>query len=92
MDFPAFLKVIEALKTKSADIDNARDLVNAWDALGGMTKSGTKSGQVNRELLHNIMQDDFGLTINIEDLIRQIDADENGDVEFDEFKKFLGGV
>jgi Ca2+-binding EF-hand superfamily protein len=41
--------------------------------------------------LHNIMQEDFGLTINIEDLIKQIDVDDNGNVEFDEFKKFLGG-
>lgn len=89
MDFPAFLKLIEALKSRIVDIDNSKDLTNAWDALGGMSVQGKKGGSVNRELLHSIMQEDFGLTIDIEDLIHQIDADENGDVEFEEFKKFL---
>ena len=91
MDFPAFLKLIESLKFKIADIDRSRDLVNAWDALGGRSGKGIKAGAVNRELLYNVMQEDFGLSVNIEDLIKTIDADENGDVEFGEFKKFLDG-
>lgn len=36
-----------------------------------------------------IIKVDFGLTINIEDLINKIDSDGSGEIEFPEFKALL---
>lgn len=36
-----------------------------------------------------IIKHDFGLTINIEDLINKIDSDGSGEIEFAEFKALL---
>jgi EF hand len=36
-----------------------------------------------------IIKVDFGLTIDIEDLINKIDADGSGEIEFEEFKTLL---
>lgn len=36
-----------------------------------------------------IIKHDFGLTINIEDLINKIDSDGSGEIEFTEFKSLL---
>lgn len=36
-----------------------------------------------------IIKHDFGLTIDIEDLINKIDTDGSGEIEFEEFKQLL---
>lgn len=36
-----------------------------------------------------IIKQDFGLTIDIEDLINKIDSDRSGEIEFTEFKALL---
>lgn len=36
-----------------------------------------------------IIKYDFGLTIDIEDLIHKIDTDDSGEIEFDEFSVLL---
>lgn len=36
-----------------------------------------------------IIKYDFGLTIDIEDLIYKIDTDDSGEIEFDEFSVLL---
>ena len=35
------------------------------------------------------IKQDFGLTIDIEELINKIDSDNSGEIEFDEFKQLL---
>lgn len=42
-----------------------------------------------RGALVKIIKHDFGLTINIEDLINKIDSDGSGEIEFAEFKALL---
>ncbi len=44
---------------------------------------------VKKETLIKIIKDDFGLKIDIEELIRAIDEDDSGEVEYDEFKLLL---
>lgn len=44
---------------------------------------------MSRGALVKIIKVDFGLTINIEDLINKIDADGSGEIEFPEFKALL---
>lgn len=36
-----------------------------------------------------IIKHDFGLTIDIEELINKIDTDGSGEIEFEEFKRLL---
>mmetsp|Transcript_12972 Transcript_12972/g.19543 ORF Transcript_12972/g.19543 Transcript_12972/m.19543 type:complete len:151 (+) Transcript_12972:115-567(+) len=86
IDFTAFLKLIETLKQKLSHIDNHRDMTNAWQACGGLAAKG---GRVSRDSLVQIIQEDFGLLIDVDELLKEIDIDDNGDVEFEEFKKFF---
>ena len=44
---------------------------------------------VKREVLVKIIKQDFGLTIDIEELINKIDQDGSGEIEFEEFKVLL---
>ena len=42
------------------------------------------------ETMIKIIKHDFGLTIDIEELINKIDTDGSGEIEFDEFSLMLG--
>ena len=44
---------------------------------------------MRRDVLVKIIKMDFGLTIDIEELINRIDQDGSGEIEFDEFKQLL---
>lgn len=48
-----------------------------------------KSGIVQKDTLVKIIKHDFGLTIDIEELIHKIDADGSGEIEYSEFKSLL---
>ena len=60
--------------------------VDAFVACGG---EPDKSGHVRRETLVKIVKEDFGLTIDIEKLIDDIDEDRSGEIEYLEFKQLL---
>lgn len=60
--------------------------VDAFVACGGKPD---KSGHVERSTLVKIIKHDFGLTIDIEELIDAIDADGSGEIEYEEFKELL---
>jgi calmodulin len=61
-------------------------MIDAFVACGGFHD---KSGNVKRETLVKIIKHDFGLTIDIEQLINKIDTDGSGEIEFEEFKALL---
>jgi calmodulin len=42
-----------------------------------------------RNVLIKIIKEDFGLTIDIEDLIDKVDTDGSGEIEFEEFAVLL---
>ena len=86
IDFAEFLKVIENQKERAENFDDESDMVDAFVACGG---ANDKSGNVKRETLVRIIKQDFGLTIDIEDLINKIDSDGSGEIEFEEFKQLL---
>ncbi len=86
IDFAEFLKVIENQKERAENFDDESDMVDAFVACGGMAD---KSGHVRRETLVKIIKQDFGLTIDIEELINKVDSDGSGEIEFDEFKTLL---
>ncbi|KAJ1433610.1 EF hand-containing protein [Ochromonadaceae sp. CCMP2298] len=86
IDFAEFLKVIVNQKERAENFDGDSDMVDAFVACGGQQD---KTGHVKRETLVKIIKHDFGLTIDIEELINKIDTDGNGEIEFDEFKTLL---
>eukprot|EP00947_MAST-08B_sp_MAST-8B-sp1_P001514 g1514.t1 len=86
IDFGEFLKVIETQKERAAQFDDESDLIDAYVACGG---HADKSGHVDAEVLIKIIKHDFGLTIDIEELIKAIDTDGSGEIEFEEFKELL---
>ena len=47
-------------------------------------------GFINAETLVKTIKEDFEMTIDIENLILQIDEDGSGEIEFGEFKSLLG--
>jgi Ca2+-binding EF-hand superfamily protein len=81
-----FLKVIENQKVRAENFDDETDMIDAFVACGG---KADKSGVVQRDTLVKIIKHDFGLTIDIEELIDKIDSDNSGAIEFKEFKTLL---
>jgi len=86
IDFAEFLKVIENQKERAENFDDENDMIDAFVACGGEPDKG---GHVRRETLVKIIKHDFGLTIDIEELINKIDTDLSGEIEFEEFKALL---
>jgi calmodulin len=84
--FADFLKVIEKQKEKTMSDDDDSDLVDAYVACGGPFD---KSGFVLGETIVRIIKHDFGLTIDIEDMISKIDHEGTGEIRFEDFKMLL---
>lgn len=86
IDFSEFLNVIKLQKERAAQFDNETDMLDAYIACGGKPD---KSGHVERATLVKIIKTDFGLTIDIERLIDDIDKDGSGEIEYGEFVQLL---
>ncbi|CCI45691.1 hypothetical protein ABG067_005145 [Albugo candida] len=86
IDFAEFLQVIDNQKDRAAMYDDDSDMIDAFVACGG---SPDKSGFVRKEALIKIIKQDFGLTINIEEIINTLDVDGSGKIEYKEFKAIL---
>merc|ERR1719162_124274 len=85
IDFSEFLKVISSQKTKTAGMDDESDTVDAFIALGGRSD---KSGEISTDKLRAVIKD-FGLTIDIDRLIRDTDTDHSGLIDYEEFKQMM---
>ena len=87
IDFSEFLRVIENQKARINSFDDENDLIDTFVACGG---NSDKTGYVQRETLIKIIKYDFGLTIDIEDLLNRIKLDSAHEgIDFDEFKILL---
>ena len=87
IDFGEFLKVVESQKNLAENLDDENDMIDAFVAYGGQRDKG---GHVKRDTMIKIIKHDFGLTIDIEELINKIDTDGLGEINFDEFLLMLG--
>lgn len=101
IEFGEFLKVIENQKTRLESDSKEADTLDAWigmeinlnwcksitvyTALGG---HDDKTGTVDADKIRNICKK-FELTIDVEELLNEIDADKSGYVEYEEFKAML---
>ena len=59
------------------------ELLDAYVAMGGDADGG---GCVDAQKLITTIKNEFQMTIDIESLIAEVDADGSGEIEFDEFK------
>ena len=62
------------------------DLLDAFVAMGGQSDG---DGSIDADKLIATIKEEFEMTINIEELIRAVDEDGSGEIEFDEFKMLL---
>ena len=62
------------------------ELLDAFVAMGG---DADGDGAINAEKLIDTIRNEFAMTINIEELIEEIDEDGSGKIELDEFTALL---
>lgn len=86
IDFGEFLKVVERQKERVESFDDGQDLIDAFVACGG---NADKSGKVKGDALVKIIKEDYGFTIDIEELIEKIDMSGSGAIDFEEFSALL---
>ena len=80
--FSDFLSIY--FKNKNAGLENNDDdLLDVFVSLGG---NEDKSGNIEASKLIKIIKHEFNMTIDIEKLIKDVDTDGSGEIEFDEFK------
>ena len=65
---------------------NEEDTLDAFVALGG---GESREGHIDASQLINIIKNEFEMTIDIESLVKEIDEDGSGEIEWDEFVKLL---
>jgi len=85
IDFNDFLKVIAYHKQCQLNNDE-NDTLDAFVAMGGFPDKG---GKIDAKKLIEIIRDEFNMTIDIERLIKEIDTDGSGEIEYEEFKNLL---
>ncbi len=85
IDFGDFLTLYRKYKYAGVEDDN-QDVIDAFVAIGG---NEDLSGHVDAQKVIEIVKKEFQLTIDIEKLIAEVDADGSGEIEFDEFKTLL---
>jgi Ca2+-binding EF-hand superfamily protein len=66
--------------------EGKEDLLDAFVAMGGMEDGG---GNIDADKLVSIIKNDFGMTIDIEGLIKETDVDNSGEIDFEEFQSLL---
>ena len=86
VSFSQFLKIIETQKRiKNERRDDEEEWVNAFVALGAEGPEGF----VTKDQLMKVVNKDFGLTIDLENLLSKSNMDEDGRCSFDGFKSLL---
>ncbi|KAK9809046.1 hypothetical protein WJX72_008371 [[Myrmecia] bisecta] len=86
IEFPEFLKVVEKQKKDAAQQNDETDTVEAFVALGG---NHDKTGTVSVDTLRRTVKE-FELTIDLDAMLKELDKDSSGTIDFGEFKKLLG--
>ena len=83
--YAQFKRVIAEQK-KNQSLNNEEDTLDAFVAMGGKSNG---EGYIDAERLIKIIKEEFEMTIDIEKLIRDIDEDGSGRIEYDEFRNLL---
>ena len=83
ISFFDFTKIVVRHKK---DMDDDNDVFAAFVAMGGEEDG---SGNVDPEKLIDILKNKYDLPIDIEGMIKDMDQDKSGEMEFAEFKELL---
>jgi len=86
INFLEFMNMVKYQKKLALDRDDESDILEAFVALGGHKD---RSGHVQRKKLVATIKVDFGLPVNIEDMIDTLDKDGSGEIEWPEFKQLF---
>ena len=81
-------RIMEREMAKALANNDDSELLDAYVAMGGDEDGG---GCVDADKLIYTIKQEFGMTIDIEKLIEEIDEDGSGEIEFDEFRALLAG-
>jgi calmodulin len=87
LEFSEFLKAVELQKKVEQKQDKESDLLGAFVAMGG---NEDMTGVVDAQRLAKVIKEDFGLTIKIDELLHDLDTNNDGQVNYEEFKFLLG--
>eukprot|EP00878_Enallax_costatus_P021168 GHUV01022401.1.p1 GENE.GHUV01022401.1~~GHUV01022401.1.p1 ORF type:complete len:153 (+),score=61.32 GHUV01022401.1:679-1137(+) len=85
IDFQEFCKVILKHKAATAKDADEADTIDAFVALGGKPD---KTGQISTEKLRATIKE-FELTLDIDRLVREVDSNYSGFLDYQEFKKIM---
>eukprot|EP00882_Tetradesmus_deserticola_P005720 GHRQ01006022.1.p2 GENE.GHRQ01006022.1~~GHRQ01006022.1.p2 ORF type:complete len:150 (+),score=69.62 GHRQ01006022.1:306-755(+) len=85
IEFSEFCKVIVKHKSAAAKSSDEGDTLDAFVALGGKPD---KTGKISTDKLRATIKA-FELTLDIDPLIREVDLDRSGFVDYAEFKAIL---
>jgi calmodulin len=83
IEFYEFLRIYEKYQESEED---ETDMIDAFVAMGG---NADKTGEVDTEKLIEIIRKKFEMTIDIERMIDEIDDNQDGTLQYDEFKQLL---
>lgn len=83
--FFEFTKIV-AKRSKEEAQDDSENILDAYVAMGGNEDGG---GNIDADKLIDVIEKEFEMTIDIRGLLREIDTDGSGEIEFDEFEKLL---
>ena len=76
-----FTKMV--VEHKKEQQDDSNDILDAFVAMGGEEDGG---GNIDADRLTAIIKDELEMTIDIEALIKLVDEDNSGEIEFEEFQ------
>ena len=86
LQYAQFKQLIQE-KRENEGGSTEEELLEAFVAMGGQPDG---DGFIDADKLIHTIKNEFEMTIDIENLILEIDEDGSGEIEFDEFKELLG--
>jgi Ca2+-binding EF-hand superfamily protein len=86
IEFAEFLRAFEKQRSGNLSMDDEKDIVHAFAALGG---SPDKAGYIDNPRMISIVKEKLGLNFKIEKLLEELDVDKDGKVSFVEFRNLF---
>ena len=87
LSFDEFVKVVESGGLTNSQAESDYDTLLAFVTMGGQEDM---TGHVDANKLRKVVQD-FGLTIDLDALLKQLDENGDGEISFEEFRHILTG-
>jgi calmodulin len=86
IEFSEFLRAFEKQRSGSLATEDENDVLHAFLALGGNID---KSGYIDNGKMIATVRDKFKMTLRVDKLIEELDADKDGKLNFSEFRSLF---